>query len=229
MIKILPLADVIHQDVFFDDGFYSNEHNWEIINSPTENAFIKDGFYWMENRSKKNWMFYHKKLPVKKLESFIISAEIEIVHNHLGYGQFGLVWGFNREHNIVNKFTIASNHNQFTVSRFQKDHLFVTHRFSGSFIKHDAYVYKQFFSIIKLADYYYFYLNLYDRPVYITHVSQMGMEGERFGFYVEPGIMIRSDRITVKRLVLNQEFSGQLWMPLDKDSMPLGSEILRGN
>ena len=69
----------------------------------------------------------------------------------------------------------------------------------------------------------------YDKPVYITHVSQMPMEGNRFGFYVEPGIMIRCDKIVVKRLITNKNFKGNPWMPLDNDEMPLGSVILRGN
>jgi hypothetical protein len=72
------------------------------------------------------------------------------------------------------------------------------------------------------------FLNHYDRPVYMTHVSQMPMEGERFGFYVEPGIMMRCDNIVVKRLISDKNFSGSPWMPLDDNEMPLGSVILRG-
>ena len=62
----------------------------------------------------------------------------------------------------------------------------------------------------------------------MTHVSQMPMEGERFGFYVEPGIMMRCDKIEVKRLITDKNFKGNPWMPLDDDEMPLGSVILRG-
>ena len=87
---------------------------------------------------------------------------------------------------------------------------------------------KQYFSIVKLEDYYYFFLNQHDRPVYVTHTSQMLMEGNRFGFYVEPGIMIRCDRITIKRIVTDKNFKGNPWMPIGDDEMPLGSEILRG-
>jgi hypothetical protein len=54
------------------------------------------------------------------------------------------------------------------------------------------------------------------------------MEGERFGFYVEPGIIIRCDKIVVKRLITDMNFKGNPWMPLNDDEMPLGSEILRG-
>ena len=74
----------------------------------------------------------------------------------------------------------------------------------------------------------YFFLNHHERPVYMTHISQMRMEGERFGFYVEPGIMIRCDKIVVKRLISDPEFEGNPWMPMTDDLMPVGSEILRG-
>ena len=59
-------------------------------------------------------------------------------------------------------------------------------------------------------------------------MSQMFMEGDRFGFYVDPGIMIRCDSIKVKRLITEPNFGGNIWMPLNGESMPLGSEILRG-
>jgi hypothetical protein len=42
----------------------------------------------MENKSSKSWKFYHKKLPVISKENFIIRAEIEILNNKLGYGQY---------------------------------------------------------------------------------------------------------------------------------------------
>jgi hypothetical protein len=55
------------------------------------------------------------------------------------------------------------------------------------------------------------------------------MNGLRFGFYVEPGIIIRCDRITVKRLITNKDFDGSMWMPLGNDFKPMGSQILNGN
>ena len=229
MIQILPLADILYRDVFFEDNFTNNANNWELANNKNEYAFIGNGYYWMENRSKRNWMFYHRKLPVRKTDNFIISAEIELVNNSFGYGQFGLVWGFNKAHNMLNKFTVSYNQNNFTVARFQKDHLSVSHRFGSTFFRRENHQDKQFFSIVKLGDYYYFYLNPYGQPVYISHVSHFSMEGERFGFYVEPGIMIRCKQVTVKRFILNPDFTGQVWMPMDKDHLPLGSEILRGN
>lgn len=229
MIQILPLADIMHEEVLLEDDFTSKFEGWEIIEDEEEKSFIKDSHYWMENKSKKRWMFYHKKLPVSIKENFIIKAEIELLNSNNDYGQYGLVWGFDKDHLELSKFVVSSEKNDFTIAKFQKDHEFTRHRFSESFEKNGFEINKQFFSIVKLNSYYYFFLNQYDKPVYVTHFSQMPMEGNRFGFYIEPGIMIRCDKIVVKRLITNKNFKGNPWMPFDNDEMPLGSVVLRGN
>jgi hypothetical protein len=228
MIQILPLANILHEEVLLEDDFNNKFEGWEIIEDEDEHSFIKDSHYWMENKSSNRWMFYHKKLPVTTKENFIIRAEIEVLNNKRGFGQYGLVWGFDKEHNELNKFVVSSDHDDYTIAKFQKNHEFTRHRFNRNYEKHPFENNKQFFSIVKLDDYYYFFLNRFDRPEYMTHVSQMRMEGERFGFYVEPGIMIRCDKIVVKRLITDKNFNGNPWMPLDDDEMPFGSEILRG-
>ena len=228
MIQILAVADILHQEVVLEDNFDSKFEGWELIEDEDEHAFIKDSHYWMENKSSNRWMFYHKKLPVKPRENFIIRADIELINSFRKFGQYGLVWGFDKEHEELNKFVVSTDNDDFTVAKFQKNHQYIKHRFSNRFEKDKFETNKQFFSIVKLESYYYFFLNKYDRPVYVMHMSQMFMEGDRFGFYVEPGIMIRCDSIKVKRLITEPNFGGNIWMPLNGASMPLGSEILRG-
>jgi hypothetical protein len=228
MIQILPLANVLHEEIVLEDDFNSHHEGWEIIKDEEEQAFIKDSYYWMENTSISRWMFYHKKMPLNLDENFIIKASIELLHNKQGYGQFGLVWGFDKKHSQLNKFVVSSNTSRFTISDFEKDHAFANHRFSGKYEKDPFSKNEQFFSIVKLEDYYYFFLNGHSKPVYVTHVSQMGQSGDRFGFYVEPGLMIRCNKISVKRLIVDPNFEHNPWMPLTDDEMPFGSVILRG-
>ena len=128
----------------------------------------------------------------------------------------------------IYRITPDLDNNDYTIAKFQKNHEFIKHRFNRNYEKHPFEANKQFFSIVKLEEYYYFFLNRFDRPEYMTHVSQMRMEGDRFGFYVEPGIIMRCDKIVVKRLITDKNFKGNPWMPLGDDEMPLGSEILRG-
>ena len=91
MIQILPLAKIIHEDVVLEDDFNSKFEGWELIEDEEEQSFIKDSHYWMENKSNRRWMFYHKKLPISVNENFIIKAEIELLTSNKGYGQYGRV------------------------------------------------------------------------------------------------------------------------------------------
>ncbi|MEI7474829.1 MAG: hypothetical protein WCK67_08615 [bacterium] len=228
MIYTLPLADVLLKETILENHFHSNFEGWEIIDNEAEKSFVKDSYYWMENKTENRWMFYHKKMPVKMGENFIINAEIELI-NDQGYGQFGLVWGFDKIHEVVSRFTVSVDSNRFSICKFQKDHYKMFHRFTSGFSKDINSKNKQFFSIMLLDDYYYFFVNQNERPIYICHKSQMPMEGNRFGFYIEPGIIMRCDKISVKRIITNRNFDGKVWMPVDENLMPLGCELLHGN
>jgi hypothetical protein len=229
MIQILPLAQVIHDEVVLEDDFNSKFEGWELIEDEQEHSFLNDSYYWMENKSDERWMFYHKSMPIFKEENFILHAKIELMNNSNGYGHYGFVWGFQKEHELLNKFVVSTYDNSFTIAHFQKNHHYIRHRYRGTHEKRQENKREQFLSIVKLDDYYYFFLNEYSRPVYITHISQLPMQGNRFGFYVEPGIMIRCNKITIKRLITDRSYDGSLWMPLNEDEMPLGTQILRGN
>lgn len=226
MIQILPLAKVLHQETVLEDDFNSKYEGWELTENEDEKSFIQNSHYWMANVSNTRWMFYHKAMPLDASDNFIIKAEIELMANKNGYGQFGLVWGFDKPHQNLNKFVVSTQDNSFAVANFEKDHHYTRNRFSGKFKKAGK---KQYFSIVKLADYYYFYLHEYGRPVYMVHTSQLKMEGNRFGFYIEPKIMVRCNKITIKQLIIDHDYDGSLWIPLDEHEMPLGCEILKGN
>lgn len=216
----LPVAEIKHKDTLFEDHFDNNIAGWEIIEDEDERSFISDGHYFMENRSQSRWMFFHKSLPKGLPRNYVINTEIELL-DHEGYGQFGLVWGFTKPHHILNRFVVSAESERFTVSRFEKDHHRIFHRFSGLREHQDEPNRKFFLSIMLLDDYFYFFLQQYSPPVYICHRSQLASEGDRFGFYVEPGIIIRADYIKVQRIITNPHFDGRAWMPL-------GSEMING-
>jgi len=216
----LPIAAIQHKDVLFEDDFDNNIAGWEIIENEDEKSFLGKSHYFMENKTDSRWMFYHKELSKPFPKNFIINTEIEVLEHH-GYGQFGLIWGFGKPHHILNRFVVSAETNRFTVMRFEKDHNKTFHRFSGSFEKLEPKSNKYFLSVMLLDDYYYFFLHQFGRPVYICHKSHMHSEGNRFGFYVEPGVIIRSDSIKVQRIITKPDFDGNAWMPL-------GSEMLNG-
>lgn len=216
----LPVASIVHRETIFEDDFVNNIAGWEKIQDEDEQSFIADSHYYMENKTTLRWMFYHKELPRKLPQHYVINTEIEILE-HQGFGQFGLVWGFTKPHHVLNRFVVSAETDRFTVTRFEKDHFRTFHRYSGSFEKEHMSGNKRFLSVMLLEDYFYFFLHHHQRPVYICHKSHMHTEGNRFGFYVEPGIMIRADKIKVQKLVVNPDYDGHSWMPI-------GSELING-
>ncbi len=89
-------------------------------------------------------MFYHKKMPVKMDENFIMSAEIELLVGQ-GYGQFGLVWGFDKEHEVVNRFIVSVESKRLYSSKCQMDHYKIFHCFIRNFERSITPVKKQLF------------------------------------------------------------------------------------
>ena len=121
-------------------------------------------------------------MPVTAKESFIIRAKIEVLNNKRELGQYGLVWVFDKADEELSKFMVSTENKNFTIAKFQKAQEYKEHGFSGKYEKNGFEFNQQFFSIVKLDNYFYFFLNHFDRSVYMTHMSQMPMEGERFSF-----------------------------------------------
>jgi len=216
----LPIAAVQYKDVLFEDDFDNNIAGWEIIENEDEKSMLRDSYYFMENKTNNNWMFYHKELSKPFPQHFIINTEIELLE-HDGFGQFGLVWGFKKQHDILNRFAVSAEMNRFSVLCYEKDHARTFHRFSGMYDRGENKTTKYFLSIMLLENYYYFFLNPHSKPVYICHKSHLHSEGNRFGFFVEPGVIIRADNIRVQRIIIKSDYDGSAWMPL-------GSEMLSG-
>jgi hypothetical protein len=210
MIVQLPIGNILHKETVLEDDFNSEWEGWEIVADEKEKSFIKDSCYWMENKSNTRWMFYHKKMPIKKNENFIIHAQIELL-SHKGYGQYGLVWGFDYPNDVLNRFTVSADSNRCSVCKFEKNHERVFHRFSTPFEKKTLAKHQQTFTIMLLEKYYYFFIEDQQLPVYSCHQAHLPMEGYRFGFYLEPGILMRCNKITVKRLITSPDFTDTRW------------------
>jgi hypothetical protein len=193
-----------HLETVFKDDFENAASGWEQTNKSMEQSFIKDGYYWMKNFETFGWKFYHLPMPKGVIKNFTISTQIELL-KHPGYGQFGLVWGFNKPHRILNRFVVSTEKKRFTVVKFEKNHLKRYHRFSNDFKQDEKNKNIFHLELMLLDDYYYFYLQRNPTPVYVCHKAHLMLEGFRFGFYVEPGIHIRASEITIQHISKNQQ------------------------
>ena len=65
MLLITQLFEVDNCQSILRDDFTNNKRKWEITNKEAREAFIKDGSYWMENKSNAGWNYYKIKSPIK--------------------------------------------------------------------------------------------------------------------------------------------------------------------
>jgi hypothetical protein len=204
MLLNVTLENELQWETVFKDDFENTDSNWEQTNKSMEQSFIKDAFYWMKNFETFGWKFYHLPMPKGLIKNFTISTQIELL-KHPGYGQFGLVWGFKKPHSILNRFVVSTDKNRFTVVKFDKNHLKRYHRFSNDFKQDEKDKNIFHLELMLLEDYYYFFLQQNPIPVYVCHKAHLMLEGDRFGFYVEPGIQIRTSEITIQRISSNAQ------------------------
>lgn len=207
---ILQQAEILHSETLFRDDFDNNLKNWETVKNDDEQAFIKDGYYWMENTSNSRWMYYKTKLPLNKKDDFLIDTEIEILSKN-EYGHVGLVWGFGKGVEVLNRFTVSADGKRVLVMQFDKNHHREYHRFHSWNLKPSKEGSVRL-SIAKIDGYFYFLHN--GNLVYSCHISHFADDGPYIGFYVEPGILIRSSYIETKRLITKKEASAAVFEKL---------------
>jgi len=180
--------------IIIEECFENNVNNWEEIDTDKEFAKIQGGRYVMENRDDWSWKYYDINVSINKHQNFIIEAKIKI-ENIREIGQFGIIWGFDKKHAILNRFTIAADLKRFSIIQFEKDHLRIYHRFTEK-LDHSVQKIKNELTIVKNKKYLFFKIN--KQIVYICHEAHFHEGGPRIGFYVEPGVKISSSFLTVQ-------------------------------
>lgn len=180
------------------DNFSNNKRKWEITDIQSEKSEIKKGYYHMDNKSETRWNFYKTKTSLKDNQDFVFEASIELESKEDSWGHFGLVWGFDEEHQFLNRFTLSGDGRRALIMHFQKDHKRVFHRFQNRKLPKFNINKPILFSIIKMGDYFHFLIN--ETTAYIAHESLFAAEGNYIGYYIEPGLSIKSNYIEVKKI-----------------------------
>jgi len=184
----------------FNKVFVPGQSAWEMVDTDSERTFIKNNHYYMENLTESRWNYYKNKMPANIGENWMIETSIELLSRDQ-FGHFGIVWGFDEDREHLNRFTVSADGERGVVMHFQKDHHRVYHRFQKNFTDLST-SYPVNLAVLKLDNYFYF---LVERQLmYICEQSHMANEGNGFGYYIEPGLFIRSSYMTVNRLALNE-------------------------
>jgi hypothetical protein len=184
----------------FNKVFVPGQSAWEMVDTDSERTFIKNNHYYMENLTEGRWNYYKNKMPANIGENWMIETSIELLSRDQ-YGHFGIVWGFDEEREHLNRFTVSADGERGVVMHFQKDHHRVYHRYQKNFSDLST-SYPVNLAVLKLDNYFYF---LVERQLmYICEQSHMANYGNGFGYYIEPGLFVRSSYMTVNRLTLNE-------------------------
>ena len=179
------------------ENFTGNKRKWEIIDNKNETAFIENESYYMENKSVSNWHYYKIKTPLKSKDDFIIETEIELLSKEQ-FGHFGLIWGFDKDDQIMNKYTISADGERALMMQFEKNHKKNYYRIQCRNFKNISMTTPMKFSIIKLGVFFYFCIN--NELLNIVNEIHFPSRGSYVGFYLEPGIVIKSNWIEIKKV-----------------------------
>jgi hypothetical protein len=180
------------------EDFTSNKRKWEIVNSTTECAEIKDGYYCMQNKSCKHWKYYKTKSQLQVNSDFIIETNLQIDPSEEAYGHFGLVWGFDKEREYLNRFTLSADGKRAIIMHFEKDHKKIFHRFQSRKLPSINSSNPVHLAIIKMGAYFHFSINRVN--VYTAHESLFANHSPLIGYYVEPGLFVKSNYLEVKKI-----------------------------
>jgi len=182
------------------ETFDSNCNTWEIVDIPEEKSYIKDNYYWMHNKAESSWKYYKINTTLTQDDSWLMYAEIELLNKN-EFGHFGLVWGFDQHRERLNRFTVSADRERSLILHFEKDHrhIFHRHQYCLHSVKQSA---KIRMMIVKGNDFFYFYIN--DSLIYIAAHTHFAHLGQYSGFYIEPGLFIRSGRFDIYRLQIEK-------------------------
>lgn len=184
------------------EDFKNNKRGWEEVEKETETAWIENGAYYMKNTTLTRWNFYKMKTALKKDQDFILEAYIQPKNQEGRYGHFGLLWGFDEQHEYLNRFTLSADGKRSVVAHFEKDHRRIVHRFQNRKLPKIDRKQPIRFSIIRMGDYVHFFIN--KKVVYSAHESLFAKNGNYIGYYIEPGMEISTNYIELKKIIADE-------------------------
>lgn len=180
----------------FRDDFTDNRNNWKTINEPEAYAAVEVKEYVMQNRSEKKGQFYVQTGINRQAKDWVLETVLKWSHKE-ALNHFGLVWGVEDTPDILNRFSLSADGRRASILCFENNHDRIYHRFNTADLNYiDCSLVR--LTIFKRRPYYYFLIN--EQLIYICHVSHLGQTGDRFGYYIEPGLTVRSGWIRCQEL-----------------------------
>ena len=194
----------MRQTLLFEK-FQNNQNEWEIVDAIDETAYIDEEGYHVSNKNENRWHHFSIHPLISTSKDRIVQCIIELEECN-AYGQFGLMWGFDKSLKRVNRFSIPVNGKGSSIVQFEKNHKNIFYGFYEPYVSIDP---NQpiLFEISRVDRYYFFRVN--KQLVYISHIAHFTDMGRGIGFYLEPGIKICVKKLRISNLTKNTISSSQ--------------------
>ena len=203
-MKNQNLADQSDSPLYIiKDDFIDNRNGWELVESEKETAVFTQKGYLLANKDTDRWHHFSLYPEISSLKNLHIKCQLEVDINS-GLGQIGLIWGFDKKSNRLNRFCLSAQGKGCSIMHFERDHRPVFHRFYDPFM--DVDLSKPVVMEIREAnDYWFFRIN--KKLVYIGHQTHFAGKGGGVGFYLDPGVVARIKGLRVYKRPISKAFS----------------------
>lgn len=203
-MKNQNLAEQFESSLYIiKDDFLDNRNGWQLVDSDKETAMITPNGYKLVNKDIERWHHFSLYPELVSLKNLHIKCQLEIDADS-GLGQIGLIWGFDKNLNRLNRFCMSTAGKGCSVMHFERNHRPVFHRFYDPFMDID--LSKPIVMEIREAnDYWFFRIN--KKLVYIGHQTHFAAKGGGVGFYLDPGVVARIKGLRVSKRPISKAFS----------------------
>lgn len=179
------------------EDFAGNKRKWETGIFDFEYAFIEEGYYHLQNRSADRCSLSKINSSLKMSDDFLVDATIELL-DYNSPGHFGILWGTDKDAEIINRFTISTDGKRSLMISHEKNYSKIYSRSESKCLPKIIPGKQIRFSIVRLGVFYYFLIN--DKIINIINDAHFVFNGRFIGYYTEAGLSIKSKYIEVKKI-----------------------------
>lgn len=204
-MKNQNLAEQFESSLYIiKDDFLDNRNGWQLVDSDKETALITPNGYMLVNKDLEHWHHFSLYPELASLKNLHIKCQLEIDADS-GLGQIGLIWGFDKNLNRLNRFCMSSAGKGCSVMHFERNHRPVFHRFYDPFVSIGTLASTAVLEIREANGYWFFRVN--KQLVYIGHEIHFATKGSGVGFYLDPGVKAVIKKLRVSRRLLSKASS----------------------
>lgn len=193
------VSKIKEQHILLNENFADNRQGWEEIENKGESALVRKGAYHLKNKTTDTWNYYDRSNVYDKKQAFLISLSFRVIDPG-PMGNFGLLWGYNQQADVFNKFVLNVNQGYCASSVFLRKGsrtLFRTAR-----ILHEQPTTNEHrLTVLSLDGWFYFFADNAYSPRIAERSGPFVDAGSNAGIYIDPGMNVAVTGFYSKKLI----------------------------